>query len=522
MSLTKLKTQIQNNLLLIILFVIVSLIEIFAIFPLMFSNSLNYDSTYQYALTQHSFSEIWRLIPYDYSPPFYAIALKIFVVIFGNSLIVMRCFSIIAVIGMYFIAAFPVKMIFGRDTAIATLLLTFFSPPIFYQIHEIRPTIFGMFFFMGAAVYMLYAYSLEKKHGYVCTVIFSILAMYTHNIALVGVFGAFVAVLLFSLFTRNYKKFKKFLICGIICALAYIPWLTVLFGQMSNVREHYWKSIANTFTVLKWVFHNMLVMSGIDVTFQLIFCMLLFVILLRHLKLRSLKNAKKFSEVVKIIDEKRVYRDVFLLLLFILTPIFILILVNNFFSNIASERYYYILGTVWLVLAGVIIGRFGNKILSALTLITMCINFIYLVNSTIQDVKDSNIERIVADLNEQNPDGNIAFLHLHELALGQMTYYFPNATHYVCDQTFTVLSTYDVFPCNIVNIGDISNISKYADKVYIFTDEWPTTSDMPIYTFKELIADNENITVTDIATYNVAYYVATKQLNLAIAHFNEN
>lgn len=157
MSLTTLKTQIKNNLLLIILFVIVSLIEIFAIFPLMFSNSINYDSTYQYALTQHSFSEIWRLIPYDYSPPFYAVALKVFVVIFGNSLIVMRCFSIIAVIGMYFIAAFPVKRIFGRNSAIAALLITFFSPPIFYQIHEIRPTIFGMFFFMGAAVYMLYA-----------------------------------------------------------------------------------------------------------------------------------------------------------------------------------------------------------------------------------------------------------------------------------------------------------------------------------------------------------------------------
>ena len=43
MSLIKLKAQIRNNLLLIILFVIVSLIAIFAIFPLMFSNSINYD-----------------------------------------------------------------------------------------------------------------------------------------------------------------------------------------------------------------------------------------------------------------------------------------------------------------------------------------------------------------------------------------------------------------------------------------------------------------------------------------------
>lgn len=521
MSLTKLKTQIQNNLLLIILFVIVSLIEIFAIFPLMFSNSLNYDSTYQYALTQHSFSEIWRLIPYDYSPPFYAIALKIFVVIFGNSLIVMRCFSIIAVIGMYFIAIFPIKRIFGRNTAIATLLLTFFSPPIFYQIHEIRPTIFGMFFFMGAAVYMLYAYSLEKKHGYVCTVIFSILAMYTHNIALVGVFGTFVAVLLFSLFTRNYKKFKKFFICGVICALAYIPWLTVLFGQMSNVREHYWKSNANTFTVLKWVFHNMLVMSGIDVTFQLIFCMLLFVILLRHLKLRSLKNAKKFSEVVKIIDEKRVYRDVLLLLLFILTPIFILILVNNFFSNIASERYYYILGTVWLVLAGVIIGRFGNKILSALILIVMCANLIYSANSTIQDINKADIDKIASDLNKQNPDGNIAFLHLHEWTIGEMSYYFPNATHYVCDQTFTVLRTYDVFPVNVVNIGDISNIYDYTNDFYIFTDEWSFNSTIPIYTFEELMGNDNDTTITDLHTYHIAYNVAAKQMTLAIAHHNK-
>ena len=75
MSLIKLKAQIQNNLLLIILFVIVSLIEIFAIFPLMFSNSINYDSTYQYALTQHSFSEIWNIGGNDVHPIFRNMAL---------------------------------------------------------------------------------------------------------------------------------------------------------------------------------------------------------------------------------------------------------------------------------------------------------------------------------------------------------------------------------------------------------------------------------------------------------------
>lgn len=521
MSLIKLKAQIQNNLLLIILFVIVSLIEIFAIFPLMFSNSLNYDSTYHYALIQHSFSEIWRLIPYDYSPPFYAIALKVFVVIFGNSLIVMRCFSIIAVIGMYFIAAFPVKRIFGRNSAIAALLITFFSPPIFYQIHEIRPTIFAMFFFMATAVYMLYAYSLEKTHAYVCTVIFSILAMYTHNIALVGVFGSYVAVLVFSLCTRNYKKFKKFFICGILCALAYIPWLTVLFGQMSNVKKHYWKSVFGTRAALGWIFHDMLIEKGYITIFEFVFPVLIFFALLRHVKLKAIKGATKFSEVFTLAAEKRVYRDIFLLLLFILIPVMILAFVNNFFSSIASERYYYILGTVWLILAGVIIGCFGNKILSLLVLLTMCANLIYMAIYTVRDLKESDIDQIVTDINDQNPGGNIAFLHLHELTLGEMTYFFPNATHYVCDQTFTVLSTYDVFPSNIVNIGDISNISKYTDNVYLFTDEYSTVSDIPVYTFEELLSNDENVTVEKLHKYKSAYNVATKQMDLAIAHFNK-
>ena len=118
---------------------------------------------------------------------------------------------------------------------------------------------------------------------------------------------------------------------------------------------------------------------------------------------------------------------------------------------------------------GVIIGCFGNKILSLLVLLTMCANLIYMAIYTVRDLKESDIDQIVTDINDQNPGGNIAFLHLHELTLGEMTYFFPNATHYVCDQTFTVLSTYDVFPSNIVNIGDISNISKYTDNVYTFS-----------------------------------------------------
>ena len=84
-----------------------------------------------------------------------------------------------------------------------------------------------------------------------------------------------------------------------------------------------------------------------------------------------------------------------------------------------------------------------------------------------------------------------------------------------------VLSTYDVFPSNIVNIGDISNISKYTDNVYLFTDEYSTVSDIPVYTFEELLSNDENVTVEKLHKYKSAYNVATKQMDLAIAHFNK-
>ena len=47
---------------------------------------INYDSSYQYALTRHSLPEIWALIPADYSPPLYTLLLKAFTLIAGDSL----------------------------------------------------------------------------------------------------------------------------------------------------------------------------------------------------------------------------------------------------------------------------------------------------------------------------------------------------------------------------------------------------------------------------------------------------
>ncbi|MGN1090091.1 MAG: glycosyltransferase family 39 protein, partial [Huintestinicola sp.] len=293
MFLTKIKKYFKENLVLIILFLIASIIECAVIFPIMMNDSINYDSTYQYGLTQHTIPEIFRLLPYDYSPPFYAIALKLFTMVFGNSLAVMRTFSIFAVIGMLWAAAFPMKRIFGEKAAYTCLIITFFSFAVLSMIHEIRPTIFAMFFFMAVSVFAVEAYMLGKRSSYICFTFFAVLAMYTHNIALVGTFSVYVSLLLVSLIEKDFIKFRNFLLSGIICAVLYIPWLSVLLSQISHVKDNFWVSPDGILNNIEWTLMNPFKSFHLNPLTKILILLMEICILfafLRHINIKKIKT----------------------------------------------------------------------------------------------------------------------------------------------------------------------------------------------------------------------------------------
>ena len=52
--------------------------------------------------------------------------------------------------------------------------------------------------------------------------------------------------------------------------------------------------------------------------------------------------------------------------------------------------------------------------------------------------------------------------------MGIMEYYFPDARHYVFEDTWTVLNDLSVFPSEPENIGEVRNISEYTDDFYVF------------------------------------------------------
>ena len=50
-------------------------------------HAVDYDSSYQYFLCQHSWKDMFDLLLKDYSPPLYAIVLKAYSLIIGTSII---------------------------------------------------------------------------------------------------------------------------------------------------------------------------------------------------------------------------------------------------------------------------------------------------------------------------------------------------------------------------------------------------------------------------------------------------
>lgn len=514
----KVKAYLKENLILVIAFIVVSVLEIAVVFPIMCENYLSYDSSYQYALNLHSFSEIWELLPYDYSPPFYAIALKLFCCVFGNSLLVTRCFSLLAIVGIYFISTFPVNTLFGKKSALICLTLSFATKNILAFSNEIRPTIFAFFFFEAVAVYAGIVFAKGKRYSYICLTVFAVLAMYTHNVSLVGTFSAYVVLLLFMLLTKNRKKLKNVFISGCICGMLYLPWLKVILSQISKVNTHFWTSASDLSAVVRWVFRDYKnSYSGIIIP-ELIYLatIIIFIFaLFKHIDFKKLRGAKTFKGLFRIVQDKSFYMTVLFLLLCIVLSLALMELVANFIHNIRTIRYYYIFAMVWIVIISAVIGNFGNKvycvIFAVLTLTNHTINFAYIKS----DVDNSDMTEIVEYIQQRSAGKDIEFVHCHEYSLGIMYYYFPNAKHYVYDGTFTVLGSYDVFPCEITDIGSIDNIWDYTDSFYMFTNKWPGYDNIMLLTDElERMNDNE---IIDLGIYHAAYDIFEKDFELAEA-----
>lgn len=218
---------------------------------LCFSNDIWYDELFTIGMAEHSYSELIRFTAADVHPPLYYCIVKLF--------------------------ADLCKLIMpGAGTIIPAKIVSVF--PCFvlllYCLYFIRKRfgifVSGLFLFCAAAMPQLPAYTVEVRmygwamlfvtaaflHGYgtitagvkvegsrhlhaAALVLYGLAAAYTQYFAAVAVGMVYLCVLLVFL-KKDRSRIGEWFLWVIVSAVGYMPWLLVLYQQISTVRESYW------------------------------------------------------------------------------------------------------------------------------------------------------------------------------------------------------------------------------------------------------------------------------------------
>ncbi|MGN0686858.1 MAG: hypothetical protein ACI4KA_01980, partial [Oscillospiraceae bacterium] len=310
-----------------------------------------------------------------------------------------------------------------------------------------------------------------KRSSYICLTVFSVIAMYTHNVAMLGTLGVYITMLLFTLVQKDFRRFRNIFICGAISAVVYIPWLMVVFYQFDNVQEGFWSNpdpgiqrlfswtISSPFEYYTYFGLRLMLMIAIGATAVMV--------ILKAIDFGKIRGMKKPTDILKYKPEKAGCTVALYMLLSYFAAIMALYLFTELVYPFATSRYFNVFSGYWIVIISVGLAQCRLRFMPWIVMTVSGIAFAVEVCNFGTPASEKSpllIDRMVEEL------GNDAeFIHYHEWSVGTMSYYFPEGRHYVSDDTYTVLQTYDVFTTEIINIGEVSDISEYTDEFYVIT-----------------------------------------------------
>ncbi len=504
------KRQSQHkSLIFIIILAVAAAFTVLYLLPPFDADIINADSTYQYFLTQKSPAEIARLVPEDYSPPLYAALLKLWTMALGNSsLAAMRAFALVPLWGMLFLAAFPIRKAFGGKASVLCTVFFTLSSANFIFVPETRPATLAYFLLTASAVYCYLAFFHRYRYAYICFTVFSVLTMYTHNVGMLAVLSFYIVCVCMSAIRKNFRQSVYFIISGGICGILYIPWLLVVLRQFSNVKDHFWSSTdVSLDRIYDWTIGVCFDDGGTQLLSRVILAVSAFIAAISLLtvkgnrdKIREIKSLRKLNEIITQKFAEPYAKAVFLILLYVGAVLSLLIfcMVGH---PVLVPRYFYIFSGIALINIAVFFSKLSGKGATAVLAGIVAVNFTVTALHWKSELDNSDFLDMVDMIREDNPDGDIAFIHAHEWSMGIMLYYFPEARHYIADDTWCVLTDYTLLPKEMLRIGEFEDIGEYEDTAYFF--EWVVENED--YTLYDVLSEDGGYDIEEIGTYQEPY-----------------
>ena len=185
-----------------------------------FDEALSWD-----VVVNNDFKGILAATAADVHPPLYYLIVKIFFLLFGASIKVMVCASIVPVIlGMLMTSVFVTKR-WGCGTALLFNLVYAFSPFMLHYALNLRMYSWMALFVLGV-VLISYEISIEGKKWQFCALFFfSIASVYTQYFAVIPIVVCYIWLFIVFLQKKNWKGLAYFVFVGVLDVITYIPWL---------------------------------------------------------------------------------------------------------------------------------------------------------------------------------------------------------------------------------------------------------------------------------------------------------
>jgi mannosyltransferase len=197
-----------------------------------------YDDAFSIFLAQRSLPEIVSGTAADTMPPLYYFILHFWLQI-SQSVGWLRLLSILFSLGIILCLYLLVKELFDRNAGLWAAFFAAISPLQFYHAQDIR--MYALLGFTQLA-YTWFFVLIWKNVGpqklwrWAGLVIAGVAAMYTHNLAI------FFLIIpdIFLLLMRNWRLLGKILVAQAIIALASLPWLLQVPGQVEKIQRAFW------------------------------------------------------------------------------------------------------------------------------------------------------------------------------------------------------------------------------------------------------------------------------------------
>lgn len=412
-----------------------------------------YDECYSAAMIRHSFIDICRITSGDSHPPLYYILLKAFSMVFGNSVISLRLFSVLGALLLVSLGAGPIRRAADNFTALIFMFITIITPAIFSYAQEARMYTWTAFFVCGSAVYGYLAVNGSKKPDWVWFGVLSIGAAYTHYYGLVAV-GAVCFLVFIFILIKHREKMLPFILTVICMVCAYLPWTFLLYSQLKRIGGNFWIPKITGGVLLQTLVYPFNHKFTYEYKMLLPVLAISALIILYGVYTAFKKNSKEKPFIL------------FILSIYILT-LAGSIIISKLMRPLLIPRY--ILVVVSMFITGIAYGikQLENKKLIALGLVISLV----LAAPQLMQIRNSryngDVREAVGYLTDNITNEDI-FIHMDGNTYGVFCYYLPDNKQFLYQQPGAVAySNYDAFAPNGYYGTDLAGFLKGHKYVYI-------------------------------------------------------